>query len=126
MTPPLNDDWLPIRFLSAEIVVEHRTSPLLSKKPTAPDSFLWNEQRYEVEQLISSWFDYSRRGRMAMNMRPQNLKKAEARGSRGVGRFYFRVRVEGGRVFDIYYDRAPRDAGDHEGSWILWRELESA
>ncbi len=53
-----------------------------------------------------------------------SLKKARRRGSWGVGRFYFRLETEGGRVFDLYYDRAPKDAGDRRGQWVLWRELE--
>ncbi len=122
----MKDDWSPLRFISEEIDVEHETSPRLSKKPTAPDSMLWKGQNYKVEEVISSWFDYTRKGRMALNMRPENLMKAERRGSRGVGRFYFRVRVHGGRVFDIYYDRAPKDAGDRKGHWFLWREMEAA
>jgi len=121
----MQDDWSPLHFISEEIDVEHESSPLLSKKPTAPDSILWKGQKFEVEEMISSWFDYSRKGRMAQNMRPENLMKAERRGSRGVGRFYFRVRMRGGRVFDIYYDRAPKDAGDRQGHWFLLREMES-
>ncbi len=121
----MKDDWSPLRFISEKIDVEHETPLLLSKKPTAPDRILWRGQNYKVEEVISSWFDYSRKGRMALNMRPENLMKAKRRGSRGVGRFYFRVRIRGGRVFDIYYDRAPKDAGDHRGHWFLWREMES-
>jgi hypothetical protein len=40
-----------------------------------------------------------------------------------VGRHYFRVETEEGRVFDIYYDRAPRDTVDTGGSWHLLQEL---
>ena len=121
----MKDDWSPLHFYGDEIDVEYETAPFLSKKPTAPDHILWKEQRFTIEEVISSWFDYSRKGRMALNMRPQNRMKAERRGSRGVGRFYFRVRVREGRVFDIYYDRAPKDAGDHKGHWFLWREVEA-
>ena len=35
----------------------------------------------------------------------------------------FRVRTDGGRVFDLYYDRAPAGPGDRKGSWYLFREL---
>jgi len=34
-----------------------------------------------------------------------------------------RVRVESGRIFDLYYDRAPRKAEDRKGSWFLLREM---
>lgn len=42
-----------------------------------------------------------------------------------MGRYYFRVRTDAGRVFDLYYDRAPRDTVDRKGSWHLLREMES-
>jgi len=41
----------------------------------------------------------------------------------GVGRFYFRVRTDHGRVFDLYYDRSPKNVNDRLGGWFLWREL---
>jgi len=34
------------------------------------------------------------------------------------------VRTADGRVFDLYYDRAPRDTQDRKGSWHLLREME--
>jgi len=48
---------------------------------------------------------------------------AASRGSWGVGRFFFRVRVENGRLFELYYDRAPKDSGDRKGAWFLRCEL---
>lgn len=63
---------------------------------------------------------------MARNMRASSARKAARRGSWGVGRFYFRVRTEEKRVFDLYYDRAPKDAGDRIGHWYIWRELRLA
>ena len=61
---------------------------------------------------------------MARNMQPAHAAVAASRGSLGVGRFYFRVRVDSGRVFDIYYDREIRDVDDRLGHWFLYRELE--
>ena len=49
---------------------------------------------------------------------------AASRGSWGVGRLFFRVRVEDGRLFELYYDRAPKDAADRLGCWFLRCELE--
>jgi hypothetical protein len=40
-----------------------------------------------------------------------------------VGRFYFRVRVEDGRLFELYYDRAPRGQKQKKGAWFLQSEL---
>jgi hypothetical protein len=58
-------------------------------------------------------------------MQPHNLRLAKKRGSWGVGRFYFRVQVQEGRVFDLYYDRAPDDASDRLGHWFLLREMQA-
>ena len=44
-------------------------------------------------------------------------------GSLGVGRFYFRVRVDSGQIFDLYYDREIQDVDDRLGHWFLYREL---
>ena len=79
---------------------------------------------FNVKDTLSTWFDYSRKGKAAKNMKEQNLREATRRGSWGVGRYYFRVETERGRVFDIYYDRAPKDASDRAGHWFLWREME--
>jgi len=61
---------------------------------------------------------------MARNMTPVHASAAAERGSLGVGRFYFRVRVESGQVFDLYYDRHIKDVDDRLGHWLLYRELE--
>jgi hypothetical protein len=121
MTP----EWVPCRFIDEEIEVHFKRSPLLTKKPNAPDGFTWGGVSFQVIEVLSSWFDYRRRGRMAKNMKPAHLREATRRGSWGVGRFYFRVKTSDGRVFDLYYDRAPKDAADRAGHWFLWREMEA-
>jgi hypothetical protein len=115
--------YLPERFIGAEVEVGFREEPLLEKKPSAPDYFQLGGETFVVKRLLQTWFEYGRSGRMSRNMRPANLRKAARRGSWGVGRFYFRVEVEDGRIFDLYYDRAPKDASDRKGSWTLWREM---
>jgi hypothetical protein len=75
-----------------------------------------------VVEKMAEWQDFSRRGRMARNMRPAHAEVAAGRGSLGVGRFYFRVRTTPGRVFDLYYDRAIKDVDDRLGHWFLYRE----
>jgi len=113
----------PLHFIGQEIRVNFDHEPALEKKPSVPDRFDWEGVTYQVESLLSAWQDFQRRGRMAHNMRPHNAAKARRRGSWGVGRFYFRVLTEGGRIFDLYYDRAPKNAGDRKGSWFLDREM---
>lgn len=109
-------------FIGEPITAEFDTPPTLEKSPPCPDRFVWRDDTYTVAAVLSEWQDFRRRGRMARNMRPSNLAKAAQRGSWGVGRFYFRVRTESGRVFDLYYDRAPASSDDGSGSWVLYRE----
>ena len=114
----------PIHFISEEIEVLFERPPVLEKKPGCPDGFIWRGETYHVDELISEWQDFSRRGDKARNMQPHNLRKAARRGSLGVGRFYFQVRVQGGRIFEIYYDRAWKSVDDRKGGWTLFRELD--
>lgn len=116
-------DWIPVRFIDEEIDVAFETPPLLSKRPGAPNGFSWEEAEHVVVEVLSEWMDYRRKGKASKNMREAHLRSAERRGSWGVGRFYFRVRTNQGRVFDLYYDRAPRAAADRAGRWFLWREM---
>ena len=111
------------RFIGEEIEVGFDTSPLLEKKPGCPDRFIWGEQAFEITEMLREWHDYRRRGRMARNMAPAHAAIAEQRGSWGVGRAYFRVVTTGGRIFELYYDRAPKDADRRKGAWFLYREL---
>lgn len=116
-------EFEPVRFIGDAITVEFDQPPVLAKKPGVPDRFDWQGKTFEITGLLGEWFDRDRRGRMSMNMRPENLRKAERLGSWGVGRYYFRVEVSAGQIFDIYYDRAPEHAADRQGHWFVWREL---
>lgn len=111
------------RFIAEEIGVQFDRPPMLEKKPGCPASFFWQEETFEIVELLAEWHDYRRRGRMAQNMRPAHAAIAEKRGSWGVGRDYYRVRTAGGRIFELYYDRAPKDVDRRKGAWFLYREL---
>ena len=110
-------------FISEEIEVVFKKPSLLEKKPGCPDSLIWAGNTFEVKEKLKEWTDYRRRGRMARNMRPTHAAIAEQRGSWGVGRIYFRVLTTNHRVFDLYFDRAPKDVDRRKGSWVLYREL---
>ena len=56
-------------------------------------------------------------------MQPQHAQIAQKRGSWGVGKFFFDVQTSEEAYYRIYYDRAPKDATDREGYWILFAEL---
>lgn len=113
----------PTRFIGEPITVAFDQPPLFAKQPPCPARFIWAETSFEIVANLQEWRDYGRRGRMANNMRPENLLKAAKRGSWGVGRYYFRVQVSNGRIFEIYYDRAPKGQAQRLGSWFLNREI---
>ncbi len=115
----------PLRFIGEPIEVQFDQPPTLEKKPGCPDQFVWQGETYRVIEKLSEWHDYGRRGRMALNMRPEHAAAASRRGSWGVGRDYYRVCTDRGQVFDLYYDRAPKKAGDRKGAWFLFREMSS-
>jgi hypothetical protein len=116
-------DLKPVRFIGEAIQVGFDQAPLLEKKPGCPDTLSWQGSTHRIIEKLGEWTDYRRRGRMARNMQPGHAAIAETRGSWGVGRFYFRVQIEDGRIFDIYYDRAPKDAHKRKGAWFLYREI---
>ena len=116
-------DAQPIHFISESIEVSFDQSPALEKKPGCPDGFIWRGEVFRVVEMLSEWHDYRRRYRMARNMMPKHAETAERRGSWGVGQDYYRVRTEYGRIFDIYFDRAPQDADHRKGGWFLYQEL---
>ena len=115
--------WIPLHFIDEEVTVDFRQAPMLEKRPDPPAAFVWRGQTWHVTEVLATWFDYERTGRQARNMAPAHLETALRRGSWGVGRYFFRVRIEDGRAFDLYFDRAPEKAGDRKGHWFLFREL---
>ena len=115
----------PLRFIEEPIEPRFNTPPLLDKKPGSPDAFIWKGTLYPIIEVLKEWVDYRRKGRMARNMMPTHAATAERRGSWGVGVFYFRVRTANGQIFDIYYDRAPKDVDHRKGEWFIFQELSS-
>jgi len=116
-------ELIPLHFIGETVEVHFEKPPLLEKVPDPPQSFVWRGEEYWIEEVLNEWHDYRRRGRMARNMRPEHAATASLRGSWGVGQDYFRVRTQDGRIFDLYYDRAPKDADHRKGAWFLDKEL---
>jgi hypothetical protein len=113
----------PIHFFDERIEPVFDTPPVREKTPHCPNGFVWNGASYRVTEILSEWTDFSRRGKMGNNMRPEHVALASTRGSLNVGRFYFRVKVDSGQIFDIYYDRAIKSVDKRKGEWFLYREL---
>lgn len=126
-TSPGERSYRPVQFIAEPIEAGFGRPPALEKKPGCPDFFVWRGVTYRVVGKVSEWHDYGRRGRRSVARNtlrePAHAAVAESRGSWGVGRDYFRVRVQGGRVFELYYDRAPKDADRRKGAWFLVSEL---
>ncbi len=113
----------PISFIDEPVEVIFDKPPVMIKTPPCPSAFVWRGDTYRVAEMLETWQDFTRRGRFAHNMRPSHAAAATRRGgSWGVGRFHYVVRVADGRVFDLYYDRAPNSAGDRHGHWFLFGE----
>jgi hypothetical protein len=117
-------------FISEPITIHFEKPPLHTKKPHCPDRFNWRGEDWIITACLAEWVDYTRRGRMAKNMQPQHAQAASQRGSWGVGRIYFDVqskqessRNQASRLFRLYFDRAPTDASDRTGHWVLLAEL---
>jgi hypothetical protein len=135
----LVDNYQPIHFFDQPIEPIFDTPPAREKTPDCPNGFIWEEKTYRVVEMLSSWSDFTRRGKMARNMRPAHAAVASSRGSLNVGRFYFRVRVllssssiasplgtagqAESQIFDIYYDRAMKNIDDRKGQWFIYREM---
>ena len=117
------DNYQPIHFYDHPIEPVFDAPPAREKTPDCPNGFIWEEKTYRVIEMLSSWSDFARRGKMARNMRPAHAAVASSRGSLNVGRSYFRVRTDTDRVFDIYYDRAMKNIDDRKGRWFVYREM---
>jgi Domain of unknown function (DUF6504) len=115
--------YTPIHFFDDPIQPVFDVPPAREKTPGCPDGFVWNGRTFRITEKLAEWVDFARRGRSARNMRPSHAAVASTRGSLGVGRFYFRVKVDSGQFFDLYYDRAPQDADRRKGQWFVYREL---
>ena len=85
-------EYTPIHFFDEPIKVLFNELPVLEKAPHCPNAFEWNGKTYPITALLAEWADFTRRGRMANNMRPAHAATASIRGSLNVGRYYFRVK----------------------------------
>lgn len=132
-------NYIPLHFFDQPIEPIFDSPPALEKSPPCPNGFIWDGKTHRVTEMLSSWTDFKRRGRMARTMSPEHAATASSRGSLNVGRFYFRVAVRPAvqllddlqlldeqtqqQIFDIYYDRAMKNVDDRKGQWFVYREL---
>ena len=55
----------PIHFFDDPIQPIFDSPPAREKTPDCPDGFIWNDRAYRVAEMLSSWSDFTRRGKMA-------------------------------------------------------------
>ena len=117
------ENHVPLHFYDEPIEVVFDVPPVREKAPHCPNGFVWDGETFHVAASLAEWTDFTRRGRMAKNMRPAHAAAASTRGSLNVGRYYFRIQEEHGRIFEIYFDRAMKSVDDRKGQWYLFQEL---
>jgi hypothetical protein len=110
-------------YIGETIAAGFEKPVLFTKKPDCPDNFFWRGETFGITELISEWQDFTRKGKNSRNMKDAHLERANIKGSLGVGRFYFRVLTNEGRMFDIYYDRSIKNTFETGGFWVLFQEL---
>jgi hypothetical protein len=114
-----------MEFYSEPITVKFSVEPLQEKKPGLPVAFTWRGKPYTIMALLKEWHGYRRRGTMKdfYDQKRGNAPEIVSgrKGSWGVGRDYYRVVVDSGEVFDIYYDRKPKGQ-KKKGEWTLYRK----
>lgn len=113
---------IPSQFYDEPIQVIFKVPPTYEKSPDCPQAFIWRGDTYMITEVFEEWIDFERRGRNARNMKPAHAASARIKGSWGVGRFFFRIKVDSGQCFEIYYDRAPENCDDRKGNWFLLGE----
>ncbi len=122
----MTQSTIPFQFYDEPIEVIFDEPPVYEKKPECPKGFIWRGQTYLIVEVLEEWVDYRRRGKLDRNMKPAHLATARIKGSWGVGRFTFRVKVDSGQFFEFYYDRAPENSDNRKGNWFLMGERKLA
>jgi hypothetical protein len=115
--------FVPVHFINELIVACYDSPHTLEKKPGCPNSFVWRDEDIRIIELLSEWHEYKRKGRMTRNMKPTHAATAERRGSWGVGQDFYRIKTENNRIYEIYYDRAPKNVEHRKGQWFIYREM---
>lgn len=115
-----------MNFVGGEITVRLPDGFSYEKKPPVPEAFQWRGSLHPVVEMLATWHRYGKAEIRTQGGRdPYYVRSGGTQGSWGQGRVYYRVRTEEGRLFDLYYDRAPKGKR-RAGAWFLWRELSAA
>ena len=82
-------------FISEEIEALFDQEPVLEKRTSVPDGFIWRGHTYRVVSLLREWHDYTPRGKSKAMYEKEHgaywVKASHRRGTWGVGRDYYRV-----------------------------------
>jgi len=97
-------DSAPDKFVSQEISV------VRDQQSGQPESFVWNDKVYRVQEIIAVWPDY---GFSAGAPKKKNWRMRRHRN-------WFRLETTQNEIFEIYHDRGIKPG---EGKWILAARL---
>ncbi len=112
-------------FIGKEIEPVFGDTPDLEKKTGAPSGFKWGDRDYRITRVIKEWHEYDQArpgGGRDAGRPPFGARSPMRRGSWGVGKDFYRVLLDDGRLVDIYYDRRPKGK-KRKGRWVIFREL---
>ncbi len=112
----MSDNSKPIQLIDEPIIVEFKKPSIIEKTPPCPDAFVWDGNHFDVVECMNQWHDFSRRGRMARNMKDEHLEAAAIKRLLGRWPFLFSSESKKGRIYDLYYDRASKNAEHRKGT----------
>ncbi len=118
----MKEQSLSVHFIEEPIEALYDQPQIRTKNPGCPDAIRWRSSEFRIVKILKQWSDFSRKGKIRKNMRDAHRDRAEITGSWGVGRIFFRIKVDSGQEFEIYYDRAPKNISDRGGIWFLFKE----
>jgi hypothetical protein len=111
------------KFIDEPIQIYFDQPQLYEKTPNCPTGFTWRGQLYQPLEMLSTWHDFRQHTEIKNNNKSELVKQSLPSGSWGVGKFYFIVRTQDNRLFEIYFDRNPQNVIDRKGHWFLLAEL---
>ncbi len=78
-------------------------------EPREPASFVWRDQTHVVTEVLFAWSDWG----FNPAAKQRNWRSRRHRN-------YYRVRTDGGLVYEIYLDRGTKPGRE---AWILYQQL---
>lgn len=79
-------------------------------EPREPVSFVWRDETHVISEILHAWSDWG----FNPATKHRNWRSRRHRN-------YYRIRTEGGPVYEMYLDRGIKPGRE---AWILYQQLE--